>query len=103
MSNVREQLIQAIQNGFDPSEREAVLAALDLYGIASHERERERVQLAILTLAAGDKDALARLVQVAKTDYRDILAWHEQGPLSPVEGSRAQQAARNLIKRWGRP
>jgi hypothetical protein len=31
---------------------------LDLYGIESHEGERERVQIAILKLSEGDDDKL---------------------------------------------
>ena len=79
-----------------------MLAALDQYGAASHEPERERVQLAIIELSAGNKDMLLRHVQDAKTDYRDILAWKQLGPLPEAEGRKLQDAARALADRWGK-
>jgi hypothetical protein len=54
-----------------------VTALLEEYGIAPHERERERVQLAILMLSGGDPDLLLQGVLAAKADYRDVLAWAE--------------------------
>jgi hypothetical protein len=44
-----------------------------------------RVRLAILKLAQGDLPRLGRLVQDAKRDYRDVLAWStERKPSRPV-------------------
>ena len=101
MPVTREDVIGAIRAGFPQSDAETVLAVLDLYGIEVHEREKERVQLAIVALSEGKEDKLLYLVQVAKTDYRDVLAWHASGPLTPEEGKREQEAARRLIDRWG--
>jgi hypothetical protein len=50
---------------------------LDRYGVESHEREKDRVQLAILKLANGDLAKLAEMVAIAKRDYRDVLSWAE--------------------------
>ena len=41
---------------------------------ADWQRERDRVQLAALKLANGDFDALREHVDVACSDYRDVLA-----------------------------
>jgi hypothetical protein len=54
-----------------------VMAILDYYGIEPYERERERVQIAILKLSAGDVDKLLHYVDAAKQDYRDVLYWTE--------------------------
>jgi len=51
-----------------------VLDILDLYGTEPYERERERVQLAILKLSEGDQAKLLFWIDAAKRDYRDALA-----------------------------
>ena len=50
---------------------------LDLYGRESYEQEQIRVRLAILKLSEGNLDNLRLLVESAKRDYRDVLAWAE--------------------------
>src|SRR5439155_11067206 len=59
---------------------------LDQYGSEPHERERERVQRAALSLCGGDLDELAELVQRAKLDYRDVLCWQSlaEGEADPI-------------------
>ena len=52
-----------------------VLKLLDAYGVQSYERERERVQVAIVTLSEGDEAKLRYLIDVAQNDYRDVLFW----------------------------
>ncbi len=101
MPATREDVIAAVRGAFSAGDEQAVLAMLDLYGAEPHERERERVQLAIVHLSRGSADRLQELVQAAKTDYRDILSY-AQGPLSPAEGEKLQRAARDLMARWGK-
>jgi hypothetical protein len=98
----RDEVDAAVAARFAESDRAAVLAALDRYGIERHERERERVQLAIVALSGGDPGGLVELVRNAKTDYRDILAWQELGPLAPQQGQQLQDQARAALKAWGR-
>ena len=50
---------------------------LDQYTSAEHARESPRVVLAILKLSDGSLEELARMVEIASTDYRDVLAWAE--------------------------
>jgi hypothetical protein len=102
MPNTRAEVVDAIRAAFPASAPGAVLAVLDRYGIEPYERERERVQLAIVELSKGSEEKLLHFVRVAKTDYRDVLYWQAAGPLSPEEGERAQDAARRLIDRWGK-
>jgi len=61
----------------DPLERERALAELRRYGQEPHEREVERVHLAILKLCDARVDRLIELVIAAKRDYRDVLMWAE--------------------------
>lgn len=91
----------AVQAAFHAGDPAAILAVLDLYGTEPCERERERVQLAIVELSAGSEDKLRELVQTAKSDYRDILAWQQLGPLSEAEGKKLQTKARALLEKWG--
>ena len=100
MTNTRNDVVAAAAAAFPESEPATVLAELDLYGIERHEPERERVQLAIVGLSNGNREKLREYVRTAKTDYRDILAWKELGPLTEAEGKRLQNEARALIEKW---
>jgi hypothetical protein len=60
-----------------PSERETVLSILACYGTEKHEREPDRVKIAILRLAGTEIDKIRKYTQLAKEDYRDILSWAE--------------------------
>jgi hypothetical protein len=61
----------------DPAERQRAQADLSRYGMETHERETERVRLAILKLADGRLGRVRELVDAAKNDYRDVLMWAE--------------------------
>jgi hypothetical protein len=76
----------------DPAERDHVRAALQRYGQEPHEREVERVQLAVLRLCEGRSERVAELVAAAKRDYRDVLMWAEY----PAEGQALWALRRNL-------
>ena len=61
----------------DTHERQEVEQALARYGADSSEWDVVRVRLAVLKLAGADVKALHSLVDAAKEDYRDVLAWAE--------------------------
>jgi hypothetical protein len=74
----REQLISKFHQVFrGHPDSDALLRLLDRYGSREGDRERERVQLAILKLSAGDPVKLRHCVEAAQLDYRDVLAWAE--------------------------
>ena len=98
----RDDVVVALRSAFGADRAEAMQHTLDLYGEERFERERERVQLAIIELCAGSEERLRELVQIAKTDYRDVLAWRELGPTSDAEGEALRRDARALIERWGK-
>lgn len=102
MTHTRDEVLASAKAMFGESELANVLAALDEYGVESHEREVNRVKLAILQLSEGQKEKLLYWTQVAKVDYRDPLAAQELGPISAQEGARLQGMAKNLIDRWGK-
>ena len=54
-----------------PAEAMDVLKALDEYGTEEYHRGKERVQLAVLKLAAGSRETLRQELENAKCDYRD--------------------------------
>lgn len=102
MNHTRAEVEAAVRATFPHSDAATVLSVVDLYGIEPHERERERVQLAIVALSQGSEEKLLEFVQTAKIDYRDILSWAENGPLSESEGQRQQALARGLLEKWGK-
>jgi hypothetical protein len=102
MIHTRDDVLAAVAAAFPANELAPILAELDRYGTAPHERERDRVQLAIIELSGGHKDKLLEYVHVAKTDFRDILAWQQVGPLEQAEGEKLQNEARALIAKWGK-
>jgi len=50
------------------------MAILDTYGAEAWHREKDRVHLAVLKLGGDDLASLRRCVEVAKRDFRDVLA-----------------------------
>ena len=105
MSQSREDVIAAVARAFRSHERDAVLSELDRYGVEPYERERERVQIAVVELSDGDRARLSMYVAMAKVDYRDVLASQELGSPSHhgshEAGMALRTAAEEIIKRWG--
>jgi hypothetical protein len=98
----RDNVVAAVHATFPKSDAATILGILDLYGTEFYEREKERVQLAIVSLSEGSEEKLLDLVQAAKKDYRDVLSWQDSGPLSEAEGRKQWQAARRLLDQWGK-
>jgi hypothetical protein len=71
----REDVTRKIESTWpDADQRTRVWRALERYGSESSDAGRARVQLAILKLADGSLDRLDEWVEVARRDYRDVLA-----------------------------
>jgi hypothetical protein len=73
----RQDVIRIVRRDFPNIPEAEVLAILDEYGADRWHRERDRVQLAVLKLAAGDSQALLSQLSTALKDYRDVLAYAE--------------------------
>jgi hypothetical protein len=101
--------MRVIRRDFPQLPEADVLAVLDCYGTSDWQRERDRVQLAVLKLANGDFDALRQHTDVACSDYRDVLgaaeypAYSRHGWRTPFErGERAKtfEADWNQYQAW---
>lgn len=87
----RDDVVARITHDF-PSEGPArLLTILDEYGTEPYERERERVQLAILHLSEGDIEEVRAYTKAAKRDYRDVLLWSSDSRPAPLNAAEAQQ------------
>ena len=73
----RDLVIAKARQCFPNEDQEKIIGILDLYGKESHVRELERVQIAILKLSGGDLESLRAYVEIAKRDFRDVLAYAE--------------------------
>jgi len=108
-ATVVERKIAAMWPDRDVDEIKAILAR---YGA---EREtvwgRRRVQLAVLKLCDGDLEKLARYVEMANRDYRDVVAYAEypeamrlgfveMGKLSETEAKAVRRRDKQQYQRW---
>jgi hypothetical protein len=93
--------VAALHACFPKSAWARVLALLDTYGVASHEREVARVQLAILKLSEGSEEKLREYIAVAKRDYRDALYWAEYPDESKVDTPEKKRKLRELFEKLG--
>jgi hypothetical protein len=80
----------------DASGRAAAWQALQQYGQEPHEREVDRVRLAILRLTEARPEDFAMLVAAAKRDYRDVLMWADDR--HPPQELTASE--RELLRAW---
>ena len=70
----RADVERVVRRDFPPDAFSEMLQVLDEYGATDHQREKARVQLAVLKLASGSKEKLRREIEEAKFDYRDVLS-----------------------------
>lgn len=80
----------------------AALALVDAYGTEPHEREIERVRLAILEVSDGKVSRLPYFVKCAKIDYRDVLTGARLGPLTDAQEAEWQASADRLLALWNK-
>jgi len=94
-------VIEAISAAFPADARERVLATVDAYGREPHEREHERVQLAIVRLSEGDEAKLGYFLSVAKQDYRDVLFWADNPAEAKLDTPEKRRRVRELLLKLG--
>jgi hypothetical protein len=73
IDELSELVRRAIQAGFSPPDCERVEQLLLRYGENGAEREVERVRLDILEICGSNVNEVERLVNLAKTDFRDLI------------------------------
>lgn len=101
MTHTRNDVLASIRAAFPEDRRPGVLDLLDTYGVESYERERERVQMAILKLSEGSELKLREYLTVAKRDYRDVLFWAEYPKESRIDTPEKRQEVRELFEKFG--
>jgi hypothetical protein len=73
MQWTRDLVVEKVRSTFPHLNPAQILVILDEYGSESYERERECVHLAVLFASKRDLRTLRELVDLARTDYRDVL------------------------------
>jgi hypothetical protein len=101
MTHSRDAVVASVGATFPKSSWPRVLELLDSYGVESYERERERVQLAILKLSAGSEEKVREFVAVAKRDYRDVLFWAEYPEEARLDTPEKRQRIRKMFEKFG--
>src|SRR5438132_13598654 len=101
MAHSRGEVFAVVQKTFPESAHARVLELLDDYGVESYERERERVQLAILKLSDGNEEKLREFVAVAKRDYRDVLFWAENPDQAKLDTPEKKERIRRMFEKFG--
>src|SRR6266446_3142139 len=99
--HTRDEVVAVVQKTFPESAHTRVLELLDKYGVESYERERERVQLAILKLSEGNEDKLREFIAVAKRDYRDVLFWAENPEEARLDTPEKRERVRKMFEKFG--
>ena len=101
MPHTHDEVVAVVQKTFPESNWENVIQLLDEYGVEPYERERERVQLAILKLSGGSEEKLREFLAVAKRDYRDVLFWAEYPEESRLDTPEKRARVRKMFEKFG--
>ena len=101
MPHSRDEVVAVVNKTFPDSAYNRVLELLDSYGVESYERERERVQLAILKLSQGNEEKLREFVAVAKRDYRDVLFWADNPEEAKLDTPEKRQRISKMFEKFG--
>ena len=99
--HARDEVVAVVRKTFPETAHARVLELLDTYGVESYERERERVQLAILKLSDGNEEKLREFVAVAKRDYRDVLFWAENPEEARLDTPEKRERVRKMFEKFG--
>ena len=101
MPHSRKDLIAAVHTAFPRADASTILAVLDQYGVEAHERERERVQLAIVKLTEGHEDKLRYFFGVAKQDCRDVLFWSDDPEEAKIDTPEKKERVHKMFEKLG--
>src|ERR1700756_3483087 len=101
MRHTRDEVAAVVQKTFPRGAHNRVLELLDNYGVEAYERERERVQLAVLKLSEGNEEKLREFVAVAKRDYRDVLFWAENPEQAKLDTPEKRERVKKMFEKFG--
>ena len=102
MAVTRDEVVRLATQLFGGEQSAKALSVVDEYGTESHEREVERVKLAILEVSDGKLTRLPYFVKCAKIDYRDVLVSAKLPKMSDEEEARWQASADRLLALWNK-
>jgi hypothetical protein len=95
---LEQRILERIAREFPAAERASVIELLSNYSGP----ENGRVTWDILALSNGSLHKVRRYVQVAQTDYRDILYWAEYHENDPMLRDRdPKKLVENILARFG--
>ena len=108
---ISQAVLRKIKNYWPAEDPEKILNILRRYGQDKYEEESPRIQLAVLKLSEGDLEKLEEFVDLAKRDYRDVLAFAEypeeirigfvgMGELSEEEAKALRRRDREQYLSW---
>ena len=90
--------LERVANEFSASDQVLVIESLSGYSGP----EAERVAWDILKLSKGNLESVRRYLQVAQTDYRDVLYWAEYYDTDPMlQGRDPEQMVDEIIAKLG--
>lgn len=101
MGHTRDEVLAAVQAAFGSERCARIMRLLDAYGVQSYERERERVQLAIVKLSGGSEEKAVEHLATAKLDYRDILLWADEPEKARIDDPKELRTALDALKKLG--
>lgn len=107
----RADVLRVVQRDYPHGERNRILRTLDGYRSLTTPRDPHRIHLAILKLGAGDTDSLQGWVDLANSDFRDVVTpaeyprfWEEGfvgvDRMSPQEVEELQRADWEQYEAW---
>lgn len=97
----RIDLERIVRREFSGSDYDAIMTILNEYGRDDWQRESVRVQLAVLKLAQGDLNKVRSYIELAKCDYRDVLAPAEYpGYIETVSKLSVQEKKKIIEEDW---
>jgi hypothetical protein len=102
MTVTRDDVVNMATALFGSDQAAAALNLVDEYGKEAHEREVDRVKLAILEVSDGKLSRLPYFVKCAKIDYRDVLVGARLPQMSEEEESRWQASADRMQALWNK-
>ena len=102
MTTTRDDVVSKALALFGDDHAAQALALVDEYGTESHEREVNRVKLAILEVSDGKMTRLPYFVKCAKIDYRDVLTGARLGPMTEEEEAKWQASADRMLALWNK-
>ena len=84
----RDDVLRIVARDFPPDQQAEVLRELDALGAAA----KPRVQLAVLKLVNGRRGELAKHLDHARRDWRDVLMWAEYPADAKISWSSTPEA-----------